>query len=61
MVTVEELKEAAFWDRWICLECGETCEDDETEIGVVPCPTCRDEPLMQRAVFILGVLERVMP
>ena len=51
-MTRSDLEGAAFWHKWVCLDCGEMAEEDMP--GDVPaiCPFCESDAVYPAALIL---------
>lgn len=58
MVTLLDIRSAAFWDRWICLDCGAAEEVDIPE-GLEITGRCECGGTIRNAATVLEIWEKI--
>ena len=51
-MTRSDLEGAAFWHKWVCLDCEETTEEEDLEDVEPVCPSCESDAVYPAALIL---------
>ena len=51
-MTRADLEGAAFWHKWVCLDCEEAAEEEDLENVEPVCPSCESDAVYPAALIL---------